>query len=308
MWNQSFHILDPYGDPAPVGVVGELHIGGVGVVDGYLARPALTAERFVPDPFRAAGARLYRTGDLGRYLPDGTIEFLGRRDSQVKVRGFRIELGEIESVLLAAPGIREAVVAARQEEGRSRSDRRLVAYVVPEKGAALDPETAAALRAWLAARLPEHMIPSAVVPLERLPLTPNGKVDRNALPAPDAARAEAGQDYVAPRDSLEAQLAEMWKTLLGVERVGVLDNFFELGGHSLLATRALAAVRETFDVEIELRLLFEKPTVADLALAITGARLQQSDAGDVARLLENLEGLSDAEIEALLAAGAEDGG
>ncbi|HSF40688.1 MAG TPA: amino acid adenylation domain-containing protein [Thermoanaerobaculia bacterium] len=302
MANQTFHVLDPAGHPAPVGVAGELHIGGAGVADGYHARPDLTAEKFVPDPFAdQPGARLYRTGDLGRRFADGTIEFLGRRDLQVKIRGFRIELGEIEAVLTAHPAVREAVVLARQEEGLARSaglsQARLVAYVVPAPEAALDLN---ALRAHLATRLPEHMVPSALVPLEAIPLTPNGKVDRRALPAPEAGP-DQQTEFVPPRDGVEETIAALWKDLLKAERVGVHDNFFSLGGHSLLATRVAAALRDAFGVEVPLRTLFEKPTVADLALAVAHLRLEQADTTEAARLLDTLEGLSDEEVEALLA-------
>ncbi|HSF39662.1 MAG TPA: amino acid adenylation domain-containing protein, partial [Thermoanaerobaculia bacterium] len=302
MVNQAFHVLDPAGHPAPVGVAGELHIGGVGLADGYHARPDLTAEKFVPDPFAdRPGARLYRTGDLGRRFADGTIEFLGRRDHQVKIRGFRIELGEIEAVLTAHASIREAVILARQEEGLAKSaglsQARLVAYVVPEPGAELD---LPALRTHLATHLPEHMVPSALVPLEAIPLTPNGKVDRRALPAPEAGPDQQAE-FVPPRDGVEETIAALWKDLLKAERVGVHDNFFSLGGHSLLATRVAAALRDAFGVEIPLRTLFEKPTVADLALAVAQLRLEQADTTEAARLLDTLEGLSDEEVEALLA-------
>jgi amino acid adenylation domain-containing protein len=302
MANQTFHVLEASGHPAPVGVVGDLHIGGIGVADGYHARPELTAEKFIPDPFAdRPGARLYRTGDLGRRLADGTIEFLGRRDHQVKIRGFRIELGEIEAVLTAHSAIREAVVQARQEEGLGKSaglsQARLVGYFVPESGAELD---LTALRAHLATRLPEHMVPSALVPLGAIPLTPNGKVDRRALPAP-----EAGSDpetgFVSPRDGVEETIAALWRDLLKLDRVGVHDNFFSLGGHSLLATRVAAALRDAFGVEVPLRTLFEKPTVASLALAVAQLRLEQAGTTEAAHLLETLEGLSDEEVEALLA-------
>jgi acyl carrier protein len=302
MANQAFHVLDQAGHPAPVGVPGELHIGGVGVADGYHARPDLTAEKFVPDPFSARpGVRLYRTGDLGRRFADGVIEFLGRRDHQVKIRGFRIELGEIEAVLTAHPAVREAVVLARQEEGLAKSaglnQARLVAWVVPEPGADLD---LIALRTHLAARLPEHMVPSVLVPLDSIPLTPNGKVDRRALPAPEATP-DQETGFVPPRDGIEETIAVLWKDLLKVDRVGAHDNFFSLGGHSLLAARVAAALRDAFGVEVPLRTLFEKPTVADLALAVAQLRLEQADTTEAARLLDTLEGLSDEEVEALLA-------
>ncbi|HSN85605.1 MAG TPA: amino acid adenylation domain-containing protein, partial [Thermoanaerobaculia bacterium] len=256
----SLLVLDPGLWPAPIGVPGELAVGGAGLARGYLNRPELTAERFVPDPFSGhPGARLYRSGDLGRFLPDGDIEYLGRIDHQVKIRGFRIELGEIEAALTALAGIREAVVVAR-EEG---SDRRLVAYLTGEQIAAEE------LRLSLRERLPDYMVPAAFVRLDALPLTPNGKVDRKALPAPEQTRLEA--DYVAPRTPVEEALAGLWTDLLGIERIGAADHFFDLGGHSLLATRLMAAIRDVFRVDLPLRLLFERPTVEKLAEAITEA-------------------------------------
>ena len=215
-------VLDGWGSPVPVGVPGELYVGGAGVSRGYLGRPELTAERFVPDPFAGeAGARLYRSGDRARWLATGELEYLGRTDAQVKVRGFRIEPGEIEAALTALPQVREAVVMVRED---APGQKRLVAYVVGEAGAEV---TAAELREELSARLPEHMVPAAFVELERLPLNANGKIDRRALPAPEMAA--AGDEFVAPRTGVEEVLAGVWADVLGVERVGVEDGFFELG-------------------------------------------------------------------------------
>jgi amino acid adenylation domain-containing protein len=253
--NASIYVLDEAGEPVPVGVKGELYLGGVGVTRGYRRLPEQTAERFLPDPFgRTPGARLYRTGDLGRWRPDGTIEFLGRGDAQVKVRGFRIELGEIEARLAEHAAVREAVVVARDGE---IGDPRLVAYYVGEEAGA------AALRAHLAERLPEYMVPAAFVHMDALPVNPNGKLDRKALPAPDFSAED--ERYVAPRTPVEEVLAGTWAETLGVERVGVHDPFFDLGGHSLLATRVVSRVRELFGVELPLRALFEGPTVAEMA-------------------------------------------
>ncbi|MBN1204898.1 MAG: LLM class flavin-dependent oxidoreductase [Myxococcaceae bacterium] len=255
----QLYVLDGLLQPAPVGVPGELYIGGEGVVRGYLGRPELTAERFVKDPFSPQpGARMYRTGDRARWLADGTVEFLGRVDYQLKVRGFRIEAGEIESALESLPAVRQAVVVAREEEP---GDVRLVAYVVPAAEPGPDPVS---LRAHLQQRLPEYMVPSAYVELKALPLTPNGKVDRKALPAPSAARSTRAT-FVAPQSSLEQQIAEVWQAALKVEQVGVDDNFFDLGGHSLLMVQVHARLREKLGRDIPLLKLLEHPTVGALA-------------------------------------------
>ncbi len=261
--NTELYILDKNMQPVPVGVPGELHVGGVGLARGYLKRPEMTAEKFVPNPFsQKAGSRLYKTGDLVRYRADGNIEFLGRIDHQVKVRGFRIELGEIEAVLGSHPEVQDGVVVVREDVP---GDKRLVAYLVPRDGSEPTPGE---LRSYLKQKLPEYMVPSAFVTLEALPLSPSGKVDRGALPVPDKSRPELEQVYVAPRNEREQKLAEMCAELLGVERVGVYDNFFDLGGHSLLATQFISRLREAFRIELPLRILFESPTVAGLAEAI----------------------------------------
>ncbi|MBV9773838.1 MAG: amino acid adenylation domain-containing protein, partial [Gemmatimonadetes bacterium] len=266
--NTQVHLLDRALEPAPVGVPGELHIGGVQVGRGYLGRPELTAEKFVPDPFgREPGARLYRTGDRARRRADGRIEYLGRIDQQVKVRGFRIEPGEIEAALESHPRVRQAAVVVRED---TPGDPRLVAYLVVEG----EVPAAGELRAHLGTRLPEHMVPSAFVALESLPLTPSGKLDRRALPAPEGA---SGGEYEAPRSETERVLAEGWAEVLGVERVGVHDSFFDLGGHSLLGTRVISRVREAFGVELPLRALFEAPTVAGLAERVEEALRPEED-------------------------------
>ncbi|HEX8276904.1 MAG TPA: amino acid adenylation domain-containing protein [Longimicrobiaceae bacterium] len=263
----EMYVCDDGGDPVDEGEGGELWIGGRGVARGYLGRPALTAAMFVPDPFSGeAGARLYRTGDRARRRPDGEMEFLGRIDRQVKIRGFRIEPGEIEAALLEQEGVREAAVVPRDDAPGAPGEKRLVAYVVPRDGAELAP---AALRDRVAALLPEHMVPSALVVLERLPLNVNGKLDRGALPAPGPAPAE----YVAPRTPTEETLCGIWAEVLGVERVGVEDAFLELGGHSLLAARVVARARAAFGTEVPLAALFESPTVARFADAVE-ARLR----------------------------------
>ncbi|WP_437287305.1 amino acid adenylation domain-containing protein [Sorangium sp. So ce406] len=257
------YVLDHLLVPSPVGVTGELYVGGIGVGRGYLGEPGRTAAAFLPDPFsQAPGRRLYRTGDLGRYRDDGTIEFVGRRDHQVKLRGYRIELGEIDARLAEHPAVREAAVLVREDRPGAR---RLVAYA-----AAPEPAPAAeALRAWLAERLPEYMVPQAFVFLPALPRTANGKVDRRELPAPETGDARS---HVAPRTATEELLAGIWAEVLGVERVSVEDSFFDLGGHSLLLTQVLSRVRRVLDVELPLRALFETPTVAAQARAALEAR------------------------------------
>jgi thioesterase domain-containing protein/acyl carrier protein len=260
--NTTALVLDAHLRPVSMGVPGELYLGGVQLARGYLGRPELTAERFVPDPFAAAGnegARLYRTGDQVRCLPGGEIVYLGRLDTQVKVRGFRIELGEIESALSALPGVREAAVTVRED---TPGDRRLVAYVAGEPAGAAADE----LRRQLRERLPEFMVPAAFVRLEALPLTPNGKLDRKALPAPDRGPAPG---LVAPRNPAEEILAEIWAELLGFESVGVHDNFFERGGHSLLAVRLMAGIEKRFGKTLPLSVLFTAPTVESLAALLS---------------------------------------
>ena len=263
--NTRIHLLD-HGRPVPVGVEGEIHIGGLGLGRGYLNRPELTAERFVPDAEGdVPGARLYRTGDLGRLADTGFVEFLGRLDHQVKIRGFRVELGEIEATLAQFPGLHEAVVLARED---SPGDRRLAAYVVPASGAALDP---GALHAYLRDRLPAHMLPSSLTVLEELPRTPSGKMDRGRLPVPAGGRDPASL-YVPPRTPIEITLAEIWGRLLAIERPGARDNFFRSGGHSLLATQMVSRLRDAFGVDLSVRSLAEDPTIAGLAEKIERAR------------------------------------
>ena len=272
--NTQIYILDGHGEPVPEGVSGELYIGGAGVARGYLNRPALTAEKFVTDPFADdPKARMYRTGDLGRWLPDGNIEFLGRNDFQVKIRGFRIELGEIEARLMAHPGIRDAVVIAREDVP---GDKRLVAYYASAETSDPIEDTlnAEGLRSHLTATLPEYMVPAAYVHLERLPLTPNGKLDRKALPAPDS-DAYATRGYEAPLGETESILAAIWSDLLRVEQVGRHDNFFELGGHSLLAVRVISQLRQVLGIEVALNHLFTYPVLADFARSLENAALAE---------------------------------
>ncbi|WP_266103416.1 non-ribosomal peptide synthetase, partial [Xanthomonas campestris] len=262
--NTRIYILDAHGAPVPIGVVGELYIGGVGVGRGYLNRDDLTAERFLPDPFAAdPTARMYRSGDLSRWRADGTIEYLGRNDHQVKIRGFRIELGEIEARLTAHAQVRECVVVALHADG---GDKRLVAYWVGVNDAPSEACEVESLRGWLSEVLPEYMVPAAYVQLDALPLTPNGKLDRKALPAPDG-KAYAVQAYEPPQGAVEQTLTEIWQTVLGVERVGRHDNFFQLGGHSLLAVTLIERMRRQ-GLSADMRVLFGQPTVAAIAAAV----------------------------------------
>jgi acyl-coenzyme A synthetase/AMP-(fatty) acid ligase len=284
--NTTAYVLDAGLRPVAVGVLGELFLGGDGLARGYLGRPALTAERFVPSPF-GDGARLYRTGDLVRWTEEGTLDYAGRADTQVKVRGHRIEPGEIEAALTALPAVDAAAVVAVGEGG----DRRLVAYVVAAAGAEAD---GGALRAALRGTLPDYMVPGAFVAMDALPLTPNGKLDRRALPAPDAA-AGAAPAYVEPRTETETQVAAAFAQVLGLPRVGAEDDFFAIGGHSLRATQVAGRLRETTGGDVPLRDIFECPTPALLA-----ARIDARQEAELARLMAELEGMSDEDARALL--------
>jgi acyl carrier protein len=276
-------------------VPGELYIGGAGLARGYLGRPDLTAERFLPDPFsRQPGARCYRTGDLARYHTDGNIEFLGRMDHQVKIRGFRIELGEIETVLGQHPAVQETIVLTWE---RTAGDRGLVAYIACRPGAA---PTLSELRNFLLEKLPDYMVPASFVFLDSLPLTANGKVNRQALPLPDQSRPELEQAFVAPQTSLEQVIAGVWREVLGTEQIGVNDNFFELGGHSLLATQVVARLSEAFEFELPLRTMFEAPTIAGLAASMAQLEPAPGSLEGLAQLLLEFSELSEDEAQSLL--------
>ncbi|MGH7824893.1 MAG: non-ribosomal peptide synthetase [Candidatus Binatia bacterium] len=263
--NTEVYLLDDHLRPVPIGISGELYIGGDGLARGYFNNPELTAEKFIPHPFGTEpGQRLYKTGDLARYLPDGNIEFLGRVDNQVKLRGFRIELAEIEAQLAEHPSVAMVAVAVREETG----EKRIVAYTVPAANRIVD---AAELRSFLQQKLPEFMLPAQFVVLYRLPLTPNGKVDRRALPAPDQSRPELKKSYAAPRTQVEETLAAIWAEVLRLERVGIYDNFFESGGHSLKVTQVISRVCDTFEVELPPGSLFDAPTVAGFAGRVVAA-------------------------------------
>jgi amino acid adenylation domain-containing protein len=301
IWNSEVRVLDRELHPVPIGVSGELYAGGLAMARGYHARPALTAERFLPNPFRA-GERMYRTGDLARCLPDGRLEYLGRNDHQVKIRGFRIELGEIEATLHQHPALEDLAVVAR-EDGEG-GDKRLLAFVVSK----VDPAPGTTeLRGFLLERLPDHMVPSVFVVLDELPLGPTGKVDRLRLPAADASRPSLSGAYAAPRSPMEEELANIWSEVLGIEKIGIHDEFFELGGHSLLAVQVINRINESFAVELPMRRLFEFPTVAQLAVAIVESQLEQVDAESVSELLGELGELSAEEALALLEEGRDVG-
>ncbi|CCI07343.1 non-ribosomal peptide synthetase [Microcystis aeruginosa] len=268
--NTQIYILDSHLQPVPIGVPGELHIGGMGLARGYLNRPELTQEKFIPNPFEKdevipptplnkggnEPSKLYKTGDLARYLPDGNIEYLGRIDNQVKLRGFRIELGEIEALLNQNEAVQSSCVIVRED---NLGDKRLVAYVVPQPEINL---TINEIRQFLRAKLPDYMVPTAFIRLDTFPLTPNGKIDRRALPVPDL---QSQGEYIAPRNPIEEKMAQIWGEVLKLKRVSIEDNFFELGGHSLLATQVISRLQETFEIVLPLRYLFESPTIAQLS-------------------------------------------
>jgi acyl carrier protein len=271
--NTQLYLLDSHLHPVPVGVSGELYIGGAGVARGYLNRPELTAERFIPNPF--GPGRLYKTGDLARWLPDGNIEYLGRIDHQVKIRGFRIELGEIEAVLGSHPAVQTCVVVAREE---APGDKRLVAYLVeaaPGLLPAAHGERVAALRSHLQSRLPDYMVPGAFVWLDALPLTPNGKVDRQALPALEPSDLASSKKDVAPRTRTETLLTEIWQQVLSLPHVSIHDNFFVLGGHSLSAMQVISRVRTALGSEISVQKFFETATIASLAAYLDAEKRDQ---------------------------------
>jgi amino acid adenylation domain-containing protein len=282
--NTQIYLLDSELQPIPIGLPGELHIGGVQVARGYLNRKELTAEKFIGDPFSTeAGGRLYKTGDLARHMPDGNILYLGRLDHQVKIRGNRIELGEIEATLSQHPSVREVVVVAHEY---SPGDNRLAAYVVSKQEQSI---SISQLRDFLSKRLPEYMIPASYIMLDTMPLSPNGKVNRRALPMPNQVRPELNETYVAPRNATEETLAEILATTLKLENVGVYDNFFDLGGDSILSLRVMMQLSQAFQIEFAPVALFEMPTVVDLAGHIED------------RLVAEIANLSDEEAEQLLA-------
>ena len=296
--NDEIYILDQHLQPVPVGVAGELCIGGAGLAKGYLNQPEQTAERFISHPF-SKGARLYRTGDLARFLPDGNVEFMGRIDHQVKIRGFRVEPAEIEAVVKQYPPVIQNVILPYEDKS---GEKRLAAYIVSEKSIKSED-----LRAFLLQQLPEYMVPSAFVMLESLPLTPNGKVDLRALPSAEEGQSKAEREFVSARNPEEEKLIAIWTEVLKLERVSVNDNFFELGGHSLLATQIISRIRNVFRVQMPLHSFLETPTVAGLAEKISQCPAAESEEEEMARLLQELDGLSDEDAERILAAEAEKG-
>lgn len=286
--NQSAYILDEHAHLSLVGLPGELYLGGMGLARGYLNQPDLTAQSFLPDPFCSEpGLRMYRTGDLARYLPDGTIELLGRIDHQVKIRGFRIELGEIEARLKLHPAIREAVVLAREH---ATHEKFLVAYLTLEEGLSL---TRANVHNFLRRALPPYMLPSAIIFLEALPLTSNGKVDRQHLPLPERASLATADAFVQPRTPLELLLANVWMNVLACQQVGIYDNFFDLGGNSLNATRVLSLLRDIFTIDLPFYALFEQTSIASLAeYLLLHCQSHGIDAVEIAEFVLQISSLS----------------
>jgi acyl-coenzyme A synthetase/AMP-(fatty) acid ligase/acyl carrier protein len=317
--NTQVYILDSYMNPLPIGLSGEIYIGGVGITRGYLHKPDATAEKFVPDLFsKEPGARLYRTGDRGRYRPDGNLEFGGRIDNQIKIRGFRIELGDIEAAMMKHPHVKEAVVIARTVNERSGQDaggspgssnghrvpkpatygvKRLAAYFVPDGS---DAPSAGELRRFLAKRLPDYMVPPIYVPLNELPLTSSGKIDRRALPALAQAALSLEDDFVAPRNAVEEVVAAIWSEVLEVEQVSAHGNFFELGGHSIAAAQVVYRVRDLFRIELPVRCIFEGPTVAELSQALVGNEARPGQAEKIALAYKKIIKMSHDEMERAL--------
>ncbi|TCP54488.1 amino acid adenylation domain-containing protein [Tumebacillus sp. BK434] len=291
--NINVYVLDTHLNPVPVGVYGELHIGGIGVMRGYLNRPELDAERFVPHPFLPDGGRLYKTGDIVRWLPDGTLEYQGRIDNQVKISGVRIEAGEVEGALLQHPSVQHAAVLVREDQP---GQKRLVAYLIGEVTASNE------LREFLKTRLPDAMIPTAFLFVDEFPLSPNGKLDRSALPKPEVDEKVYERDYVAPRTDLEDLLAGIWREILALPKVGVQSNFFELGGQSLNAMQMIGRVRETFQIEVPVTKLFSVTTIAGLAELLTEYEQKPGQAEAIARLRKKLMNMTEEEKRAMLEA------
>jgi len=293
--NTEFYILDRHLQPVPVGVPGVLYIGGECLARGYQNRPALTAETFIPNPYDDyPGSRLYNTGDKVRYLRDGKVKFIGRIDNQVKIRGFRIELGEIEAALKMVNGIKEVVVVSH---GDDYLEKRLVSYVVPDSNHQL---SIGFIRQEIMEKLPNYMIPSSFVILDRMPLGPTGKLDLFSLPQPEKSRSELGSQYIAPRSEIEEVLTELWGEILGFEQIGVQDNFFDLGGHSLMATMLVSRIKSLFPVPLTLRSLFQGPTIEEVANYLLANELQSGDVTKIARIIISIRDMTDYEIDKAL--------
>jgi acyl carrier protein len=287
--NTTAYILDELLNPVPIGVAGELHIGGAGMARGYINRPDLTAQKFITNPFsNRPNSQLYKTGDLVRYRADGNIEFLGRVDNQIKIRGFRVELEEIEHVLRQYAGVSDCVVVLREDHN---NDHRLVAYVVVREQSR---SVVSELRNFLKAKLPSYMVPAAFEMIGALPVMTNGKIDRRALPEPQTS-IEMDESFAAPRTPIEELLAATWREVLKLEQIGIHDNFFDLGGHSLLAARVVSNVLTTLDVEFGMVDVFQAPTIASLAELLYPRAMQQEPEDELSVLLAELEGLSDEE-------------
>jgi acyl carrier protein len=292
--NDEIYILDQHFQPVPVGVPGELCVGGMGLAAGYLNQPEQTAERFIAHPFsKNESARLYRTGDLARFLPDGNVEFLGRIDQQVKIRGFRVEPAEVKAVLERHPMVKQAAIIPYDDK---LGEKRLAAYLVTNK--AIKTED---LRPYLVQHLPEYMVPSALIAVDDIPLTRNGKVDVRALPSPQQEQSKPQADFISPRSPDEEKLAGIWREVLKLDRISINDNFFELGGHSLLATQIIARIRSVFRVQLPLASFLEAPTIGELAAKMNQYPQAESEQEELARLLRELEGVSEEEAERLLA-------
>jgi amino acid adenylation domain-containing protein len=302
--NTQIYILDSQLQPVPIGVTGEIYIGGNSLARGYLNQPEITAEKFITNPFvNRPNVRIYKTGDAARYLPDGNIEFLGRIDNQVKIRGFRIELGEIEATIRQHSDIEQVVVIVREDVP---GEKRIVAYFAPSSESvdtlpATSLQQVKNIREFLQQKLPDYMIPSAFVQIKTFPLTANGKIDQQALPAPD--KASLAGTFVAPRNPIEETLADIWREVIKIEKVGINDNFFELGGHSLLATQVISRLRQAFQISLPLHYLFESPTIADFAVVIAQKLSEQADEVMLADMVAELEQLSEEEVQKLLANG-----
>jgi amino acid adenylation domain-containing protein len=304
LWNVQVYVVDQDEELAPMGVVGELYIGGAGVALGYEKDAGQTAQRFVPDRWSGvAGRRVYRSGDLVRYRMGGELVFVGRRDEQVKLRGRRIELGEIEIALKKMEGVRDAVVLLREDVP---NEQRLVAYLLPERTSNKSTDASVidigAVREFLKQALPDYMLPNVYVPLEKWPLTQNGRLDKQALPQPDEIRADLSRSYVAPATPMDQQLADIWKKLLKVERIGIHDDFLESGGNSLMAFQLVSRIRDVFHIDLPLSTVFETPTIAEQSAAIAHRMIQREPAAEIEAVLTQIEHLDGEELERLLEA------